>query len=93
MGLATLLIPPFLGIFSAVIRPIIDKAGGENIGIPLGLTVALLALIFSICALVASTRAFRAGERSWVLWVGFIPAILIGVFWILMIAGEFLFPH
>jgi CHASE2 domain-containing sensor protein len=93
LGLATLLIPPLLGIFTAVIRPLIDQAGGENVGIPLGFCTVILALILSISALVVSIRAFRKGERSWVLWLGFVPALLIGTFWIFMVVGEFLFPH
>lgn len=93
LGLATLLIPPFLGIFAAVIRPIIDKASGENTGAAMGFGSGVLALALSVSALVAGIRAFKKGERSWVLWVGFIPAILVGAFWVFMIIGEFIFPH
>jgi hypothetical protein len=94
-GLATLLVPPFLGLFAAVIRPIIDKAIGnsEYAGATMGLGLAFLALVFSIYALVLGIRAFRQGERSWVLWTGFIPAMLINAFWIVMITAEFLFPE
>ena len=95
LGLATLLIPPFLGIFAAVIRPIVDKASvnSENTGVAMGLGAGVLALAFSVSALVACIRAFKKCELSWVLWVGFVPAILSGAFWVFMIIGEFLFPH
>ncbi len=95
LGLATLLIPPLLGIFAAVIRPLIDRVSvnNENAGITIGIGSAVLALTLSVTALIISIRAFRKGERSWVLWLGFMPAILIGAFWIFMIVGEFLFPH
>ena len=93
LGLATLLIPPFLGIFAAVIRPIIDKASSENTGAAMGFGSGVLALVLSVSALVAGIRAFKKGERSWVLWVGFVPAILVGAFWVFMIIGEFIFPH
>lgn len=93
LGLATLLIPPFLGIFAAVIRPIIDKASSENAGAAMGFVAGAFALILSASALVTGVRAFKKGERSWVLWVGFVPAILAGAFWVFMIIGEFIFPH
>ncbi|HAI74592.1 MAG TPA: hypothetical protein DCS28_00365 [Candidatus Moranbacteria bacterium] len=95
LGVATLLIPQFLGIFAAVIRPMIDKASvnNENIGRTLGFSFGIFAFVLSVSALVTGILAFRKGERSWVMWLGFIPAILIGAFWIFMIVGEFVFPH
>ena len=82
-----------LGVFTAVIRPMIDKASNENVGATIGFGVMIFALALSVSALVAGVRAFKKGERSWVLWVGFVPAILSGAFWIFMIIGEFIFPH
>lgn len=93
LGLSVLLIPPFLGIFAAVIRPIIDQASNENIGASIGFGAGVFTLILSVLALVTGIRAFKKGERSWVLWVGFVPAILSGAFWLLMVIGEFIFPH
>jgi hypothetical protein len=93
LGLAALLMPQFLGIFAAVIRPAIDKASNENIGAAVGFCLMAAAFIITVLALVIGSKAFKKGERSWVLWVGFVPAILIGVFWIFMIVGEFIFPH
>ena len=94
LGLATVLGGPImLGIFAAVIRPIIDKTSNENIGAVAGFGSMIVALIILIAALVIGVRAFKKGERSWVLWVGFVPAILGGVFWVFMIIGEFVFPH
>lgn len=93
LGLSTFLIGPMLGIFVAVLRPIIDRASSENTGAAIGFNAGLFALILSIVALVVCIRAYKKGERSWILWVGFVPAILTGAFWIFMIIGEFLFPH
>jgi uncharacterized membrane protein len=99
LGLSTILIPPLLGIFAAVIRPIIDKASmvgrasSENVGATVGFGVGVFSLILSVSALVAGIIALKKGERSWALWVGFIPAILVGAFWIFMVVGEFVFPH
>ena len=95
LGLGTLLVMPILGIFASVIRPMIDSisVNSENTGARIGFGVGVVALIFSISAIVAGVSAFKKGERSWVLWVGFVPAILVGAFWVFMIIGEFIFPH
>ena len=93
LGLATLFVPPFLGIFAAFIRPLIDQAAGETTGIVMGFGGAILSLALSAAALATAIRAYRKGERSWVLWVGFAPALLIGFFWVFMVVGELLFPH
>jgi len=93
LGLGTISVVPLLGIYAAVIRPLIDKASSENVGASVGFGIGAVSLILSVSALVAGVIAFRKGERSWVLWVGFIPAIAVGAFWVLMIIGEFIFPH
>jgi hypothetical protein len=93
LGLSVFLVPPFLGIFAAVIRPVIDRASSENVGAAVGFGVGAMVLVLSVLALITSIRAYRQGERSWVMWLGLVPAILIGAFWIFMIIGEILFPH
>jgi hypothetical protein len=93
LGLGTILGGPMLGIFAAVVRPMIDKASSENVGAVAGFGSMIVALILSVSALVTGVCAFKKGERSWVLWVGFVPAILVGAFWVFMIIGEFIFPH
>ncbi len=75
----------FFGIFTAFIRPIIDKASSENVGAVVGFGSMIVALILLVSALVTGVRAFKKGERSWVLWLGFVPAILVGAFWVFMI--------
>ena len=45
LGLAALLVPPFLGIFAAFIRPLIDRAAGEATGIAMGFGGAAAAMI------------------------------------------------
>ncbi|MDD4902651.1 MAG: hypothetical protein PHE24_05970 [Patescibacteria group bacterium] len=93
LGLVALFIPQFLGIFAAVIRPAIDQASNENIGAAAGFCLLAAAFIITVLALVIGIKAFKKGERSWVLWLGFVPAILSGAFWVLMIVGELIFPH
>jgi len=93
LGLATILTGPLLSIFVAVIRPIIDKASSENAGAAFGFNLMIVSFILTVSALATGIRAFKKGERSWVLWVGFVPAILSSAFWVFMIIGEFIFPH
>lgn len=93
LGLSTILVVPILVIFAAVFRPIIEKASGEIAGAAAGLTTILFSFVLSVAALVAGIRAYRKGERSWVLWIGFVPAILVGAFWVFVIIGEIMFTH
>lgn len=93
LGLSTIFIFPVLGIFATVIRPLIAKATSGNVGVPTGFLSGVLGLVLSISAIVVGIKAYRKGERSWVLWVGFVPALLIGTFWVFMFVGELLFPH
>ena len=93
LGLATILVYPLLGIFIAVIRPMIDKAISENVGAAIGFSSIIVSTILLVSALVTSILALRKGERSWVLWVGFVPAILAGAGLVVLIIGEFIFPH
>ena len=92
-GLSTIFVFPFLGIFASIINPIISRVIGQTFGIGVGFSVAILSLTLSILALVFGIKALKKGERSWVLWIGFVPAVLVACFWIFMIVGEFLFPH
>lgn len=93
LGIACLFVPLFLGTFAAVIRPMIDKISSEGVGIAFGFGAGIFSLVLSLFALVTGIRAFKSGERSWVLWIGFVPALLIALFWIAMIVGEFIYPH
>jgi len=97
LGLGSLFIPPALGIFSIVIRCITDPISMEGrtdyVGMSMGFGGVILALILSISALRVNVQVYKMGERSWVMWLGLIPAIVIGIFWIFMIVGEILFPH
>ena len=97
LGLSVLLIPPFLGFFAAVIRPLIDPesmVGREDrLGFEMGFGVVIFTLILTFLAIRACFKAYKLGERSWVMWTGLAPSILIGLFWIFMIAGELLSPH
>lgn len=97
LGLSTLLIPPALGIFASAIRPLIDPASMEGredrLGIEMGFGLVILSLVLVFFSFKLSIKAYKQGERSWVMWSGLIPSILIGLFWIFMIVGELFFPH
>jgi uncharacterized membrane protein (DUF485 family) len=96
LGLSAFFIPLFLVTFNTVIRLWIDRASvnpNRSIGIPMGFASAVLALVLSIYAIIVSIRAFKIGERSWVVWLGFIPSVLIALFWSFMFVGELIFPH
>lgn len=99
LGLSTLLIPPALGIFASLSRYITDpvsmegREGFNMLGAGMGVGVVLISLILAYFALRSCLRAYIQGERSWVMWVGFVPSVLIILFWIFMIGGEIFIPH
>ncbi|MFH0828567.1 MAG: hypothetical protein V1907_00070 [Candidatus Kerfeldbacteria bacterium] len=93
LALAAIVAIPFLGTFAGAIRPMIDRKFNENVGAGVGITVGIVILALSVSALVMSIRAYRQGDRSREMWFGLIPAILVTAFWVLMLIGEFVFPH
>jgi len=93
LGLSTTLIFPTLGIFVSAVRPLIDRLGGERIGIPMGFSMLIISMTLSVVALCVCAAAYKKGDRSAELKIGFIAAALTGVFWIIMVIGEFVSPH
>jgi len=96
LGLGAFLVGPMFGIVTAIIRPIVDKesmVGRTNNGVAIGFNGMMIAFILAIAALITGVRAFKKGERSWVLCVGLVPAVLVIAFCIFIIIGESLFPH
>jgi hypothetical protein len=93
LGLIAIFSGPLAGINAAVVNPWIARVSGEKLGLAAGFVFVFVILIVAISALVTGTLAYRKGERSWVMWVGLIPAILAAAFWIFMVVGEILFPH
>ncbi len=92
LGIGSLFVMPFLGIMAAVVVPYLDTVT-HGAGIFGGFMGAIIAIAITFAALVTTIRAYRKGERSWVMWLGLIPALLTSCLWIVMIAGELLFPH
>lgn len=95
LGLATTLMPLFLGILMTGFRHVFDKTSlnSENTGLRMGFGPSMIALILAIPTLITGIRALKKGERSWVLWAGFIPVVLVIGFLLFFIIGEFVSPH
>lgn len=85
-GVSGLLIFPLLGLIVGAINMLL----GGTIG-PLAISGGLLTIfgssVFAIFSLVLSIRALRAGERSWVMWLGLVSASIVASFWAFMIIG------
>ena len=69
----------------------VGRLNGENIGTIVRISFEVTTLILSISSIVLSLRAYKKGEKSFVLLVGFVSAILVIAFWIIMNVGGFLF--
>ena len=80
LGLAAVLEIPVLALLNQIILKLTGVFFAQSIGIT--------GIVLTITALVTGTIAYRKGERSWVLWLGFGPAILVGLFWLIMIIAE-----
>ena len=81
LGLLPLLSYPLILILFGIARPVAQA-------MKLGGLYAFLAPASAVAALVYGIIAYIKGERSWVLWVGIIPAILIvAVFGVLFFGG------
>lgn len=93
LGLGSVLTGPALGINAAIIRPTIERAVGEKSAVAVASGLAVLLLLLPVVALVLGIKAFRKGERSWVLWAGFVPAVLACAFLVFLVVGEFAVPH
>jgi len=93
LGLGTVLLGPILGVFAAFIRPAIDRVSSESIGSAAGFGLIIFVVLLFASALATSIIALRNGERSWVLWIGVVPVILVAQTGIFMIIAEFIFPH
>lgn len=88
LGVAAIVGDILPGIFG-VARPAIH----ENIGATFWFYLMVFVFILSIAALVVSINGLGKGERSWGLWAGFIPAVLIISFYLLRFVGGFDLPY
>ena len=75
------------GFMVSVIRPLFD---GVNLMVN-GIFFVVAAMILSVVSLIIDSLALKKGERSWVLWVGFVPAILLCLLWVCFLGAEIFF--
>jgi hypothetical protein len=87
MGL--LLVELFLGLFASLIRPLLIDAGSPAGSPAFGIGLGGIANALCLGTLVTGLLALRRGERSWVVWLGLLPALL----FVLMLIADFLFAH
>ena len=97
-GLSALIVPFLWGFLGTIIRPILDPASLEgresfDLGNNLGIGAVIVSLIFVFMAARKCVVAYKQGERSWVLWAGAALSLVVGSFWVIMIAGELIYPH
>lgn len=96
MGLSLAsLFAPLLGVLNRLFHQTLDRISLNNsaIRLPMGFVGVALSLVLSVLAVIVGVRFYRQGVRTWLLWVGFFPALLITLFWTFMIIGEVVFPH
>lgn len=93
LGLPLLFMGPILGLFAAFIRPLLDSRTSELVGQISGILLIFILLADIITVATLGIIAIKKGERSWAVWLGFIPAILAIAFLAFMLLGEFIFPH
>lgn len=80
LGLLSILEFPLLLLYSLITK----RAGATQFGPNIG----FVGIIVTVVALVVGTVIYCKGERSWVLWLGYIPAILLGGFWLILLVAE-----
>jgi hypothetical protein len=84
---------PILGVFAAVISPLLQRTLSEKTGSIIGFSLGIVVILIFIITLILSIVAFKKGERSWAVWTALILSILEACFWVFMIVGELVFPH
>ncbi len=88
LGLASILAFPLLGINAKFLRPILGDVVGEGTGSIVTAVFAFLCIMLIVIGFIANLRSYRRGERSWVMWLGFVPSILVGTLFAIMLGAE-----
>lgn len=91
LGLATVLMGPGVFLIPQLARRL--GAAGMPVRIPMGMASVLVEVVLAVATIAVAVPAFRRGERSWLTLLAFVPAVVVGGFWILFAAGEVFFPH
>jgi hypothetical protein len=88
LGLATLAGVPLVSFLTAVILPAFNVEFTDEMGRTLGVSLGVFSLLVGVAAIVAGILALPRGERSWLVWLGLILAILTLIVWGLMILSD-----
>ena len=89
LGMGMLLIELILGLFTSLIRPLLIDAGSPAGSPAFGIGLGGIANALCLGTLVTGLLTLRRGERSWVVWLGLLPALL----FVLLLIADFLFAH
>lgn len=92
LGLATLLGLPLVSFFTIVIHPLITSLSEES-SYAIGINLGIFSLIASAAGVVAGIFALRKGERSWLVWLGFILALVTLIGFLFMMLADLLIPQ
>ena len=92
LGVSALITIPLVILFGLSTGPLpIERAGRVNwFGITWG-GIFIGLFLLTLAAIISGAIALHKGERSWVLWLGFIPALIIGSFWLFLLVGTIVF--
>ncbi len=93
-SISSFLVFPVVRLLIGVVNRVLGSMSDSRpTAVSPGMLIATSSLGLAITGLVLSIRAFRTGERSWVVWLGLVISALVTLFWVFMIFGEFIFPH
>lgn len=93
LSLGAIMAGPILGVFAAIIRPLIDSLTSESVGAAIGFAFGVIIVITIVVDFVLSILSFRRGERSWAVWVALIFSSIAILMIFVLVVGEVAFQH
>ena len=93
LGVAAVAWGLFATSIPMMIRQMIPEDTAPPLFLPIGLATVAVAVLLAISAIVVGIRSIRSGDRSVLLFLGFVPGLVVGGFWIVFAIGEVLIPH
>ena len=92
IGLSALISIPLVILFGLSTGPLpIERHGAFNwYGVTWG-SIFLLLIALTLAGIITGAIALHRGERSWVVWLGWVPSVLLGIFWLFMLIGTLVF--
>lgn len=93
LGIASFVVIPLLGLYAAFVSPLLAETLDGMIIQIISFSVGILAILTSFSAVFTGVHAIIKGERSWLVWLGLAPALLVMLFWLFMIIGELVYQY